>query len=167
MAYMRELIPSIVLIASYAVTARADIPLLPFQIYIPGPHFSTYNSGSERPLLLAVNSKEEWQNLWREVEPRMSRDEKQNAPHPLPDMDFDRYTLLVATSGSRPTGGYVIGFEAVHDGFSMDADVYELRPGRECTVTTSITHPIAMALISKTDKPVHFRVTRADIDCHG
>ena len=154
----------------YAVRIfAADIQLLPYQVYVPQENFSPYDDGPDRPVSLALKSAEEWRKLWIEIEPRLSRDAAQRGSYSLPNLDFSSYTLLVVASGSRPSGGFTVGFETVREYSShIEVTAYELRPiGANCIVTAIVTHPIAFALIPRTTKPVRFHVTRADIACGG
>jgi hypothetical protein len=124
-------------------SVAADIQLLPYQVYIPQETFSPYDDGTKRSISLALTSSEEWRKLWVEIEPRLSRDAAQTAPFPLPNLDFSRYTLLVVASGSRPSGGFRVGFETVREYSShIEVNAYELRPnGADCIVTATVTHP--------------------------
>ena len=72
---------------------------------ITGEAISPYYGGLAQPEYRIVKSREEWAELWLELEPRTSREQGQTSPNPLPDIDFQRSVLIIAAMGSRPTGG--------------------------------------------------------------
>lgn len=72
-------------------------------------------------------------------------------------VDFAKDTLLVAFIGSRTSGGYSVNFEKIEDrGSILVAYIVEVEPGENCLVTQSITYPIHIVKIPKTDKKVQF-----------
>jgi hypothetical protein len=83
------------------------------------------------------------------------------------DVDFTKYTLLVAALGTRPSGGYTVTIrDARDDGSVVHVSVLEVRPrGPDCTVTAILTYPTTAVLIPRTDKAVRFEIESADLDC--
>jgi hypothetical protein len=65
------------------------------------------------------------------------------------------------------SGGYTAGFQSVREYAShVDVVLFERRPlGKGCIVTTTITFPVAFALIRRTTKSVRFEIERADLAC--
>jgi len=91
------------------------------------------------------------------------------ATPPLPVIDFDHYTLLMANAGPKPSGGYAIIFSSVHEVHreavpTVAVFLLDLGPGT-CPRTDELTHAIAFALIPKTNEPIRFFVNKADRDC--
>jgi hypothetical protein len=117
--------------------------------------------GPQAETFRAVRSQAEWSAVWRtlritSVEPRPS----------APDVEFAKFTMLVAALGTRPTGGYTVHIEyALDDGTAVHVSVLEIRPGNNCTVTTALIYPITIAIIPRNDLPVQFEVEAADLDC--
>jgi hypothetical protein len=85
------------------------------------------------------------------------------------DVDFTKYTLLVAALGTRPSGGYTVTIrDARDDGTMVHVSVLEVRPrGPDCTATALLTYPTTAALIPRTDKAVRFEIESADLDCRS
>jgi hypothetical protein len=91
------------------------------------------------------------------------------ATPPLPVIDFDHYTLLMANAGPKPSGGYSIVFSSVHEVRQQGVPtvavfLLDIGPGT-CPRTEELTHAIAFALIPKTSEPIRFFVNKADRDC--
>jgi hypothetical protein len=85
-------------------------------------------------------------------------------------IDFDRYTLLTAENGSKPTSGFALLFREIRNDPepnkpSITAYLVELQPG-SCPRLTELTHPTASVLIPKTDKSIRFVLTKAVSDCN-
>lgn len=120
------------------------------------------------PVAKAVTTLHEWEALWREIEMRSTvRDEENAKSREPPRINFAQYTLLLVATGSRPSGGYSVGFQSVREYEShIDVSVFELRPfGKECIVTTVVTYPAAFALIPRTNKSIRFQMELADLTC--
>jgi PrcB C-terminal len=85
------------------------------------------------------------------------------------DVDFTKYTLLVAALGTRPSGGYTVTIrDARDDGTVVHVSVLEIRPrGPDCAATALLTYPTTAALIPRTDKAVRFEIESADLDCRS
>lgn len=83
------------------------------------------------------------------------------------DVDFTKYTLLVAALGTRPSGGYTVTIrDARDDGTVVHVSVLEVRPrGPDCAATALLTYPTTAALIPRTEKAVRFEIESADLDC--
>ena len=143
-----------------------DIYLLEYQSFVPNRYFSNTAGGPDRQLLTVINTVSEWKSFWASIEPRMDRDIAQTRPHPLPRIDFARYSLLVAALGEN--GGRSVAIESIHNfGAKITVSLVALHPGPGCVVTMDIRYPIALALIARTDKPVDFGVTNAVMTCEN
>jgi hypothetical protein len=150
-----------------ALAAEPDMYLLGYEVFVPSKSFERV-SGPDRPIMAALRTESQWRTFWDSIEPRMPRDTAQSGPYPLPHIDFGRYTLLVTALGQEPTGGYSIAIDAVRNlGSMIEVSVIALRPGPNCVVTTGRTHPLALALLQRTEKKVKFDVTNAAIACDG
>ncbi|MBS0378515.1 MAG: protease complex subunit PrcB family protein [Proteobacteria bacterium] len=121
-------------------------------------YLATSFPSSTVPMLRAVRSRDDWVQIWALAG---------STPAPsLADVDLTKSTLLVAALGERPNGGYSVVFDGAWDlGNTIEVHVVELRSGRGCTATTTITHPAAMALIQRSDRPVRFHFATAVLNC--
>ena len=143
--------------------AEPDTYLLEYRSYVPIRDFSN-TAGPDKRLLTLINTEAEWKSLWTSMEPRMSRDMSQTKPHPLPRIDFSRYSLLVAALGEN--GALSVSIQSVHRiGNRIRVSLIALSPGPGCVVTMNVTYPIALALIARTEKPVDFDITNALVRC--
>lgn len=90
-------------------------------------------------------------------------------PRNLPSasgIDFSRYTMVVAALGTRPNNGYAVLIRGVYDGgSSIVVGLTELIPGPGCAVALELTHPMTIALIPRSTKPVEFIGYKASMDC--
>jgi hypothetical protein len=87
-------------------------------------------------------------------------------PIPEPAIDFDKFTLLIASMGTKPTGGFSIEFASIRDdGATLVANVLEAVPGKFCATTQTVTRPTAQVLIARTTKQVEFEVSTTIHEC--
>lgn len=163
---MRIPVLTIALLLPHISAAQVEVRPIGFQIYVPHERFSSAMDGLDQEIFKAINSKSDWKQLWREIEPRLSRDESMRQPFPLPRIDFSRYTLIVVALGDRPSSGYGVSIYSVsEDQFHVDVSAFELRPDTDCVVLAVLTHPIALVLIPRTDKEVRVHVRKGDVPC--
>src|SRR5688500_1277034 len=66
------------------------------------------NSGVEHRARYVVADAGAWTTLWQEITRKIG------PPMPVPGVDFDRYTVIVASMGIRHQGGFQILIESVH-----------------------------------------------------
>lgn len=149
----------------YAVAisaARASNLSVAFEVLKINPRFS----GTEAPMFTAVRSKDEWVALRSKL---ISSHHHDSVPLDLPsasEIDFSRYTLVVAGLGMRPNAGYYVLVRDVYDGTSsIVIGIVELMPGPDCATAQELTFPMTMALIPRSTKPVDFFVNKASVDC--
>lgn len=84
---------------------------------------------------------------------------------PLPSVDFDRYTALIASAGYKAHGPVVVAFDSITDtGNVIRVHVTVSNPA-SCPQQPVPGHYAAMALIPRTDKLVQFDVSNRDIGC--
>jgi hypothetical protein len=85
---------------------------------------------------------------------------------PLPDIDFDHYTLIVANAGSKPSSGFGVAIIAVRIRDTVDVSVLETIPGNNCPRMTELTHTETFALIPETHLPIRSNIMTATVDCN-
>jgi PrcB C-terminal len=133
---------------------------------LSGNVISPYSGGLAQPEYRIVQSRDEWQDLWRELEPRTSREQGQTSPNPVPDIDFQQRVLIVAAMGARPTGGYSVEITSlVESSQRIVVTVAEQLPGPKCTTTQAVTHPIAIVTTARSQKPFEFEFVRTTQPC--
>jgi len=118
---------------------------------------------------VAIRTPEAWAALWPESA------KNPNAP-PIPKIDFKNLILLIASTGVKPSGGYLNAFTSVD---SLPASttgavpskkgvtsvhVIEMGPGN-CPATAALTSSVSYALIPQTINEIRFVVTKADRNC--
>lgn len=127
---------------------------------------SPYYGGLAQPEHRVVESREDWEELWRELEPRTSRKQGQNSPNPLPEIDFQRSVLIIAAMGTRPNGGYSVEISSiVESSYRIVVTVSERLAGAKCPTTQAITHPIAIVTTAQTQKSFEFEFVRTTQQC--
>jgi hypothetical protein len=123
------------------------------------------------PVYLAIRTREEWlaftklRSDWQEQPPPLPGQILTPAPqHPVSEIDFDKYSVLVISIGPRT--GYSIALEQVRAmGKELSVKFVVLKPGKDCMVAQVVQLPLITALIPRTTKPVRFNEVTADIDC--
>jgi hypothetical protein len=71
------------------------------------------------------------------------------------EIDFEKYTLVVAFMGESLSGGYsnqIAHIEEKEE--SLKIRILEISPGKNCMVTMAITYPQHAVLIEKTEKDI-------------
>lgn len=101
----------------------------------------------------------EWSRYWSAI----------NRPFipqpPEPAVDFTREAVIVASLGSRPTGGFTVRIDQVRaDADHLTVSVVRTVPGAGCAVAAVVTQPVDIARIPIPTLPVVFveRVERTD-----
>jgi PrcB C-terminal len=116
-----------------------------------------------------VHSQTEWSAYWEPFFKPRSEVAATITPYPpIPErpIDFDKFTLLVASAGTKATGGYSIEFASIRDdGATLVVSVLETVPGKFCALTQTVTRPTAAALIARTTKQVEFEVSTTTHEC--
>jgi hypothetical protein len=100
---------------------------------------------------LVIRDRETWAQVWAELQGPQSR------PTELPEADFAREIILVATLGRKPTSGYRVEFGAMRaEGDALEVEVRKESPGMKCGTAQVLTSPYAIAKATRTDSPVKF-----------
>jgi hypothetical protein len=133
---------------------------------LTGGAVSPHYGGLAQPEYRVVTSREVWAELWRELEPRTSREQGQPAPNPVPDIDFQQRVLIVAAMGTRPNGGYSVEISSlVESSQRIVVTVTEQVAGPKCLTTQAITHPVAIVTTARSQKPFEFEFVRTTQQC--
>lgn len=107
-----------------------------------------------------VRTQAEWRGLWDELAGRQ-------IPRPEPpEIAFDRRMVVVATMGTRPTGGYTIEIEGVHAAEDrVYVEVVEKSPGAGCLTTQALTAPAVAVAVEVRSGEATFLEREATHDC--
>jgi len=123
---------------------------------------------SKTPAYFAIRSRDELETWAKQPLNDDVSQMPRGAPRlPLPHIDFDHFTLLIANAGTKGSSGFSVAFTSV---FSLPSAIYanvvEIAPtGTTCAIMSIETHPVALVLIPKTDQPIQFNVSTARTDC--
>lgn len=126
-------------------------------------------SGITERTFKVIRSESEWSAYWEpffkprsEVAPAITP----YPPIPEPPIGFSKFILIVASAGSKPTGGYAIEIASIQAvGAASVVNVLETVPGKTCATTQATTQPSAMALVERTNRRVEFKVSVTTHDC--
>jgi hypothetical protein len=102
-----------------------------------------YSGISDRRRLV-IRDMAAWTQLWNEAT-------QQRAPRPpVPQVDFTRDVLIVASMGSRPTGGYGIEIPNVYEsGGQRYVVVREISPAANCILPQAVSAPVVAVRVSR------------------
>jgi uncharacterized protein (UPF0248 family) len=118
------------------------------------------DSGHDVAQNYVIKDKGEWESLWEKIYSQWSE------RPPLPEIDFERRTLLAVFQGTKPTSGYEISIrEVVESENAVEVSVKAFAPGKHCLVTGNYTRPFHIIEIQKTEKEVVFKVKQRIRDC--
>ncbi len=118
------------------------------------------NSGLSERERAVVRTEEEWIAFWERLRGSL-------APEPAPpSVDFQEHMVIVAAMGSRPSGGFSIQVEGIHeDDGALHVVIHEQSPGRTCFVTAAITSPVVAVRVPRTDREVIFHERESVREC--
>ena len=115
-----------------------------------------YNSGFEERERLVVRDSATWAVVWDKLI-------GSGRPKPaLPHVDFDRHMVLVASSGTRSSGGYTLLIERYEGG---TAYVLFTSPGRTCGTTAALTNPADAVMVPRTGNAVQWADRDSTHEC--
>ena len=87
-----------------------------------------------------------------------------SSPRVPPDIDFNKYTLLVYSRGAST--GHSIFFGEIREFDSeIRVRVFDMSPGPGCAVAQMIAFPGAVALIPHTLKTIRYQTSQASFEC--
>lgn len=109
---------------------------------------------------LVIRDPQAWSAFWNQAYSRQ-------IPVPsVPEIDFGRNIVIVASMGTRNTGGYGITFDTIYETDDvLYALVRERSPGRSCIVTQALTEPVIAMRVSRPGAEVKFLERSETFDC--
>ena len=119
-----------------------------------------YNSGINDRRRLVIRDAAAWQAFWNQAHGRY-------VPVPsAPVIDFSANIVIAATMGGRPTGGYGIEIESLHEASGdVFAIVIERSAGPSCGTTQAFTAPVIAVRVPRPGADVTFVDQSKTIDC--
>lgn len=142
------------LIARYEATPPAE--RLP-EVAIVGYR---HTSGFDTQQQFVVRDSATWATTWTMVLGSHS------PKPPLPSVDFSREMIVVASMGTRSSGGYTVGIDSVF--VARDTVFFRVRetsPGPRCGTTAALTSPVGLARVERSDMPVGYEISPVVSDC--
>jgi PrcB C-terminal len=108
-------------------------------------------SGFTKAERLVVRSSVQWADVWA------TAFAQQTPVAALPDVDFSTEAVIVAASGTRPSGGYHIAIESVtQETGGIGVVVRTTSPGGSCVTTAALTQPVIMLRVDASAGPIRF-----------
>ena len=128
---------------------------------LPGRRTSfRLNGGITERGRLVIRDRNAFDKLWQQLH-RLGSDKP-----PLPEVDFSREMIIVAAMGQQPTSGYEIIIDSACKVDHQLGVLVRSTNFLKCFgQTTSLTAPVDMVRLPKTDLPVVFRETEVTSDC--
>jgi hypothetical protein len=144
--------------AALAVAASfAQQPSVPFATVAQS---SGATSAVTKRAVRAIRSDAAWRAEWQRLNGTTTE------PPRRPRVDFRRHTLVLVTTGHRPTGGYAIGVRSIRrSGRRLVVRAEERAPGSGCFVTQAHTAPYHVVRIRRTSARVSAVRRRIVRDC--
>jgi hypothetical protein len=138
----------------YEAVAERDRPV---ELAVWPYRMSSGLSSRER---IVVRDSASWVALW----PRIVGS---HSPVPVaPVVDFRSEMLIVASSGTRATGGHIVVIDSVLTaGDSLRVVVREQAPGPRCGTPAVLSTPASIARVDRSDLPVVFTTREVVRDC--
>ena len=119
-----------------------------------------HTSGFDTQQQFVVRDSATWATTWT----RLLGSHRPRAP--LPAVDFSREMLVVASMGTRSSGGYTVGVDSVF--VARDTVFFRVReqsPGSRCGTTAALTSPVGLARVEQTDRPTGFIISQVVSEC--
>jgi hypothetical protein len=117
-------------------------------------------SGIQVPQRMVIRDEATWETVWAELEGPST-----NAM-PIPQIDFTRNMILVATLGTKPTAGYTVSLGPTYEtDTQVTTYVQKTSPGKKCGTAEMVTHPFSAASLPRSDLVVKFVETEEVKDC--
>lgn len=118
------------------------------------------DSGHAEAKNYVIKDKAEWESLWEKIFAGSSE------KPPLPEIDFERRTVLAVFQGTQASSGYEISIkEVVESENALEVNVRAVSPGKHCGTLGILTSPFHIIEIEKTAKEVVFNVKQKTRNC--
>jgi hypothetical protein len=150
---MRRLLPTVLLLSTLAAaTVAAQDDKVPFQVLSLPPTLGLPDSHQN----FVIRSPQQW-DFWANNLTAVAE--------PLPAIDFERYTAIVASAGYKEHGPVLVSFDSITDTGNLIRVHLTVASPTTCPPQAVPGHYAAIALIPRTDKPIQFDVSSRDTNC--
>jgi hypothetical protein len=127
---------------------------------ISGIQSFRFNSGITTRERIVVRTRASWELLWPQIVGSL------RPLPPVPEVDFATNTVIVATMGTRSSGGYVISVDEVRQARGNAwITVTEKAPGTLCGTTAALTAPVAVAMVPHFSGDAAFIERSTTVNC--
>jgi len=140
------------LLVTLVATVAAEDDKIPFQVLPLPPALGL----PDRHDNFVIRSAQQW-DVWANNLTAVAE--------PLPSIDFERYTALVASAGYKEHGPVVVSFDSITDAGNVIRVHVTVTSPTACPPQSVPGHYAAIALIPRTDKPIQFDETNRDTRC--
>lgn len=122
----------------------------------------TQFSGVSDSLRVVIRDVESWHRYWTTIHRPFI------PPPPVPTVDFEREMVLLASLGTRASGGFAIRIEgAIADSGRLVVQIRRSMPGTGCALPAVVTQPVDIARIPVSRAPIAFAERVERTDCSG
>jgi len=85
----------------------------------------------------------------------------------IPEVDFEKYTIIAVFMGELPTSGYSINIDKIiEEKMGVKVFLTETMPGKDCQVNQVFTYPYQVVKVPKISKIVDFIYNKVVEDCN-
>lgn len=142
------------LLERYEATEAARRP--PELAIVPYRH----SSGIEERRQAVIRDSTTWARVWTEI----MGSHRPGAP--LPAVDFAREMLVVASMGTRSSGGYSMAVDSIRAARdTVFLRIREYSPGSQCGTTGALTAPVGLARLERSEQPIAFDIEARTLEC--
>ena len=129
---------------------------IPLEIVMDGTYAAI---DAKKEVLITGN--EEYQALMIEVYKNLDQMPR------IPVVDFTKNSLVAVFLGSKPSGGYFAGIDNIMESSkTLEVNVTETTPGKNCMVSDVLTAPYVIVKIPKTEKKAVYKYKTIAKDCN-
>ena len=119
-----------------------------------------FNSGISTRERTVVRTRASWEALWPQIVGSL------RPIPPVPAVDFATKTVIVASMGTRSSGGYVISVDEVRQSRGDSwITITERSPGSACGTTAALTAPVAAVVVPRFDGTATFIERTTTLNC--
>lgn len=119
-----------------------------------------HSSGIEDRRQVVIGDSTTWARIWTEI----VGSHRPSAP--LPPVDFTRELLVIASMGTRSSGGYSVAMDSVRVARdTLFVRVREYSPGSQCGTTAALTAPVGLARMERSHHPIAFESEARTLQC--
>lgn len=109
-----------------------------------------FYSGQTQKENFVIENEDDFMSLWDKIYPEPRPD--------IPDVDFEKYTVIAVFQGQMTTGGYEIRVnKVVEEKNNILVYIEEISPDPQDIVTQALTSPYHIIKMERTEKDIIFK----------